>query len=176
MVEIIENKFFPELNELEYKGPANKYGILNVGLVRNKKVVTGYQWSYSYFDGEKVKVYHSYDLRILRKKVLDNGYEWVITDNALAIDSYKFNNELVKFHDEYFKKQKGKKYTGSSGVQYVSKQIDKRGKGYEYWRYSHEGVVFSGKSLESLKEKVEGAGYEWIIRDDELYSKNLFSD
>ena len=167
------NMYFPELtmNAPEYE---SKYGILNVGLIRNSKVVTGYQWNYNYLDvvDMKIKYIHSYDLRILRRKVLDKGFEWIITDNREAINAYKLNNKLLDKRKGYVRKS-NRKYRGSSGVKYVSKQHDKRYDGDYTWRYCYDGVLVSDKSLKCLKGKVLDAGGEWIVCDGDLYDRNI---
>jgi hypothetical protein len=172
--DMIENKYFPELNDAQNINLKNKYGILNLGLIRNDKVITGYQWSYSYWDGEKLRYIHSYDLLQLRQKVESKELDWIIIDNALAIDTYKFNNELLKKHKEYLKKNKGaRKYRGSSGVSYVTIQKDSRSNAKKYWRYLYNGLNICDTDLKSLMEKVLDAGGVWIVRDKDLLKKNL---
>ena len=169
----LTNNYFPELDNIPIVYD-DKYGILNVGLVKNEKVVTGYQWNYKYYDAidSKIRFFHSYDLRKLRKKVLNHGFEWIITDNQKAIESYKFNNNLMKKHNNHVRKYNSK-YRGSSGVLHVSKQLDKRYKNKYTWRYCYEGVICSSKSLALLKEKVMNKQCEWVVKDNELYQWNL---
>lgn len=175
---VIENKYFPEIKNktltMDIK-PTNKYGILNVGLVKNKYIITGYQWNYSYWDGERIRYIHSFDLRKLRERVLEIGQDWVILDNRKAIESYKFNNQLIEKHKKYVEKHGGnRKYYGSSGVSYVTIQKDNRQKNKKnYWRYSHNGINICDVKLDCLKEKVLNKGGEWIVRDVELYEHNL---
>ena len=166
------NNYFPELNKRNYK---SKYGILDVGLIKNEKVVSGYQWQYIYYVDGKTKFIKSYDLRVVREKVLKMGGEWIITDSKEAIKSYKFNNELVKIHDDYFKKY-GKKYWGSSGVKYVSKQKDYKGLNKTYWTYKKDKINYCDEYLSELKKKVIQSGENWIVKDEKLYKENLLNN
>ena len=165
----VVNEYFPELSEGNFK---SKYGILNIGLIKNKNVVSGYQWNYNYFDGEKTKFIHSYDLRIVREKVLELGGEWIITDPHKAIESYKFNNTLVAIHDKYMN-SKERKYRGTSGVSHVTIQRYDNPNLENYWVYRHNGINCCDEKLTKLKEKVLALGGEWIIRDNTLYENNI---
>jgi len=86
----------------------SKYGILNVGKNTNKAVITGFVWSYRYFDGEKLRVITSYDLLKLRKKVESIGEEWVIVDLDRARKAYELNRKAMKIHEDYIKNKKTK--------------------------------------------------------------------
>lgn len=172
--ENIENNYFPELDYPQNNKSRNKYGILNIGLIKNNKVITGYQWSYSYWDGEKLRYLHSYDLIQLRQKVENKGLEWIIIDNALAIDSYKLNKKFLDKHKEYLDENQGaRKYRGSSGVSYVTIQKDSRSNSKRYWRYLHNGINICDTNLMSLMKKVSEAGGVWIVRDKDLLKKNI---
>ena len=167
--EPIVNEYFPELDGKSYK---SKYGILNIGLIKNKNVASGYQWNYIYYDIDcnRTRFIHSYDLRIVREKVLELGGEWIITDSRKAIESYKFNNELVKKHDEYLK---DRKYRGTSGVNHVTIQRH-NGKDYgNYWVYRYNNINCCDKNLTDLKKKVIELGGEWVVKDNDLYEHNI---
>ena len=155
--------------------PPSKYGIVGVGLNKNDKVITGCQWCYNYWDEDQLKVraLHSYDLRILREKVLEIGHDWIIDNNRLAIETYKYNNELIRMHDEYIQKNNARKYSTSSGVKYVTVQRDSRWNIKKYWKYIHNDVRFSSKSLLELESKVKESDNEWIIVDEERYLSNI---
>lgn len=167
--------YFPEITKHNKENPLkSKYGILNVGLVKNSKVVTGLQWNYSYYDGERIRVIHSYDLRILRKKVLSVGEDWIITDNRQAIDTYKKNNELVKLHDSVLNETTRRNRTG---VKYVSKNHSTKYKtGYYFMYHESDNKRVTSAHLKDLKVKVLNNGWEWIIIDEERYLNALKLD
>lgn len=170
-------EYFPELLDLDKVKLESKYGIFSVGLTKNSKVITGYQWNYKYWDGETVRLIHSYDLRLLRERVLSKGLDWIITDNRKAIDSYKLNNKFMEIHKNHIREYGERMYYGSTGVKYVSKYNNsKYRKGY-HWVYSNrEGVCFTCKSLDCLKSKVISRGLDWIVKDEELYLETLKMD
>lgn len=164
---MVVNDYFPELESLGTDRLMNKTGIFNVRLVHNRRVASNYQWVYNYFDGEKVKYIHTYDLRLLRKKVLDLGFDWIILDNETAMDSYKFNNELIDKRNEYIHNcDYTVKSQGSSGVYFVTWCNG-------HWKYEDNGLVFSSGSLNRLKSIVLDNGGYWIIKDKKLYLENL---
>lgn len=168
---------FPELEQQEII-KSNKWGILDVCLTKCNKVVTGYQWKYSYFDGVKIRVLSSYDLTKLRQKVENRGLTWVITNNRLAIDSYKLNNELLTKHESVTKYKDRENST--SGVRYVYKTPDKGARRGFYWIYvnnHHAGQKsYTSNSLHKLKERVEKEGLKWTVINPELYEKLLLEE
>ena len=165
---------FPELEEKPII-KSNKWGILDVCLSKCNKVVTGYQWKYSYFDGFKIRVLSSYDLTKLRQKVENRGLNWVITDNRLAIDSYKLNKELLEKHESTIKYKNRENST--SGVRYVYRSPDKGAKRGFYWIYVNnhqEGQKsYTSNSLLRLKERIEKEGLTWTVINPELYEQLL---
>ncbi len=84
----------------------SKYGILNVGKNTNKSVITGFVWTYRYFDGERIRVITSYDLIKLRKKVESIGKKWIVLDLKKAKRSYEINREAMKLREDYLKKKR----------------------------------------------------------------------
>lgn len=164
---------FPELEDKSLL-KTNKWGILDVCLTKCNKVVTGYQWKYSYFDGAKIRVLSSYDLTRLRQKVMNRGLEWIITDNKLAIDSYKLNHELLEKREDMTKNHKN----STSGVKYVYRTPDKGSRRGFYWIYVNnhkEGQQksYTSNSLLRLKERVEKEGLAWTVINTEVYEKLL---
>lgn len=85
----------------------SKYGILNVGRNTNGSVITGFVWTYRYFDGERIRVITSYDLIKLRQKVESIGENWVVVDLDKARRTYEINRRAMKFRDKYLKEKKG---------------------------------------------------------------------
>lgn len=164
--------YFPEL-ENRVPVNTNKWGIMNVCLSNCDKVVTGHQWKYTYFDGEKTRIISSYDLTKLRQKVLRKGLDWIITDNKYAIDAYKLNNELKKKHDSIKRTHNRKNY--GSGVKYVYKTRDKRSKNGYYWVYlnrSDEGQkTYTNKTLTELRKRVTDNGLKWEVVNPEVYEE-----
>lgn len=165
---------FPEL-EPQKHNKTNKWGILDVCLTKCDNVTTGYQWKYSYFDGVKIKVLSSYDLTKLRQKVANRGLPWTITDNRLAIDSYKLNNNLLEKHDSLTMYKDRENST--SGVRYVYKTPDKGSRRGFYWIYVNnhkEGQKsYTSNSLLRLKERIEAEGLKWIVVNPGLYQELL---
>lgn len=169
--------YFPELENMT-PVRSNKWGILNVCLSQCERVVTGYQWKYSYFDGFKMRVLSSYDLEKLKRKVLNKGLSWIITDEDYAQDSFMLNQELVRKHDEYKITRTRDKTT--SGVKYVYKTVDKHSsKGY-YWIYVNnyrEGQKsYTSVTLKKLRERVEAEGFKWEIINPEVYENIIASE
>lgn len=162
--------YFPELED-NLRIEDNKWGILNVYLTKCTKVITNYQWKYTYFDGEKLRVISSYDLTKLRQKVLKKGLDWIITNKSYAIDSYKLNHELLQKH-AVLKKTKVSN-NSSSGVKYVYRRPDKGSKKGFYWTYvnkAEEGQRnYSSVSLKKLEERIKQEGLPWFIVNQEVY-------
>ena len=173
----VSESYFPEL-ENRMPVNTNKWGILNVCLSNCDKVITGYQWKYTYFDvgANKTRIISSYDLTKLREKVLMKGLDWIITDNGLAIDSYKLNNELREKREELKSTIINRKNYGS-GIKYVYKSHDKRSKKGYYWIYlnrSDEGQKsYTNKTLLELKERVISDGLRWEVVNPEVYERVL---
>ena len=169
MMDDVVNNYFPELEKENMSSLNNKWGLYNVRIVHNKNVASKYQWVYTYLDGDKVKHFHSYDLRLLHKKVLEHGFDWVVLDNALAINAYKFNNELIEKRNEYIRSCNYPiKSQGYSGVNFVYlNPNDKK------WVYNSNGIKITEDSLLELKKKVLSEGGYWIIKDKQIYKKNL---
>ena len=159
--------------ELENRTPSksNKWGILDVCLTKCDAVDTGYQWKYSYFDGVKIKVISSFDLRKLERRVILKGLSWTITDEDLAHESFLLNDKLLDKH-EIVKKYKNRN-NSSSGVKYVYRTPDKGSRKGFYWIYVNnhrEGQKsYTSNSLLKLKERVESEGFTWTIVNPELY-------
>lgn len=149
---------------------------MNVCLTNCDHVVTGYQWKYTYYDDGKMKFLSSYDLIKLREKVIRKGLPWNITCNKYAIDTYKYNNELLRKHDEL--KKTNTRLNRTSGVKYVYKTQDRKSKQGFYWKYVNnsskgEQKSYAGRTLLSLKERVTSEGLPWIIVNQELYDSLL---
>lgn len=165
---------FPELKTQRTVKP-NKWGILDVCLTKCNNVTTGYQWKYSYFDGAKIKVLSSYDLVKLRQKVVNRGLPWTITDNRLAIDSYKLNRDLLEKHDSItlYKDREN----SSSGVRYVYRTPDKGSRRGFYWIYVNnhkEGQKsYTSNSLLKLRERIEAEGLTWTVVNPKIYQELL---
>lgn len=165
---------FPELEKPKLI-KSNKWGIMDVCLTKCNKVVSGYQWKYSYFDGVKIRVLSSYDLNKLKQKVVNRGLEWIITDKRLAIDSYKLNHQLLEKRDDITRYKDRENST--SGVRYVYRTPDKGSRRGFYWIYvnNHRNgqKSYTSNSLLKLKERIENEGLKWTIINPELYEQLL---
>ena len=148
-------------------------GLHNVTLSRCKNVLTGYTWKYSYYDKsvDKLRAFTSIDLKLLRRKVEDNGLEWVVTDLNKAKESYDLNKKLLNKHK--LLKQETKQRGNSSGVKYVCKTKEKYSLLGYYWRYYDykKKKSYSRKTLLELKDFVTSKGYDWIVINEEQYNK-----
>ncbi|MBQ6219974.1 MAG: hypothetical protein IJH63_00605 [Methanobrevibacter sp.] len=167
--------YFPEL---ENNKPVNssKWGILNVHLAKCSQVRTGYQWKYQYFDGFKIRIISSYDLKKLRRKIEGKGLPWIITDIKFATDAYDLNRVLLKKHAEVKKQYKNNR--SNSGVKYVYKSKDIHARRGFYWMYvvpknctTTNQKTFCSSKLENLRERILGEGLEWNIVNYDLYNK-----
>lgn len=169
--------YFPELENLTPKR-TNKWGILNVCLTQCERVVTGYQWKYTYFDGLRMRVLSSYDLEKLKRRVLNKGLSWVITDEDYAQDSFVLNRQLLRKHEEY--KITRKRENTASGVKYVYKTVDKHSKKGFYWIFLNthrEGQKsYTGKTLEKLRSRIEAEGFIWEVINPEVYESIVASE
>ena len=172
----LDNVYFPELENIQgaYE-PRAKYGILNVGLSKDPSVITKTRWTYVYYDKERDKLRYlsSYDLRRLREKVLDNGFEWLIVDNREAINAYKLNNELLGKREGYsfivknLKLSKRHNTTGFFRVRRNYNVGNSQGFNWKYRYYTSDGKSHALVSLclNDLHDKVLDNGFEWIIID-----------
>lgn len=174
---MITESYFPELENMTPKR-SNKWGILNVCLTACDRVVTGYQWKYSYFDGIRMRVLSSYDLEKLKRRVLNKGLSWVITDEDYAQDSFVLNRQLLRKHEEY--KITRTRENTASGVKYVYKTVDKHSKKGFYWIFLNthrEGQKsYTGKTLERLRARVEREGFTWEVINQEIYESIVASE
>lgn len=170
-------EYFPELKDFKHKN-RDKYGISNVTLVRDNNVLGGYSWRYTYYDkeSERMRFISSYDLKKLRRNVESQGFDWVVTNMDRARETYKLNSRLLVSHENIRIRNKESKrvaeHTVSKcGVQYV--YLNKT-KGTVYWTYrdgKHKSIT--RKSLNVLRSVVESMGYEWIVKDKDLYESIL---
>ena len=177
--------YFPELNNHKIVIPESKYGILNVGLSRCNGNYTGCRWSYTYYDLDtcKLKTLSSYDLRKLREKVLNHGFDWVITDNRKAIDTYKLNNKLMDKHNDLVGSRQNLKLSmkrNSTSFYRVGKNTNYiYSKGYN-WKYRYyvnkELKTIVSTDLKILKSKVLKSGLEWKVLDKSKAVKTAKSE
>ena len=149
-------------------------GFLNVYIL---KEYDGDKWCYRNTDLK------SKDLLILKKRVLDNGLEWKITnqewaDKSLKINSDNFNKGKVKIRDKEFndyldcektkilelrdeiKKEKKTNLTGFFRVNLLNKQYK--------WEYRTEKIVLRANSLDELEKLVLDKKLEWKVLDSRL--------
>ena len=164
------NEYFPEIKEKKYE---NKYGILNLTLVKDVNTLNGYTWRYTYYNPleKKVKMISSYDLRKLRKSVEEKGLQWRVTDMKLAKKTYELNDTLLEEH-RLIKESNRESLTdyhhpSKSGVKYV---YENKLNNKIYWTYfdrKHES--HTREKLSDLEEVVKLKGYDWIIKDHEVY-------
>ena len=174
---------FPELIGNEKGKKKNKYGILNVELQKSDNVITKHMWRYIYFDGEKLRYLSSYDLVALRHSVESKGYDWIVTDIDLARKSYNLNRELMAEYEAKKEEKERMKDDGyvfnhkvsQSGVQYVylNKNNNKR-----YWIYRNNRLdrTYTRKYLSDLHDLIMKLGYDWIVRDMDVYNKVLMEE
>lgn len=176
MVVNMSVEYFPELKKIESKCK-NKYGISNVSLIKDVNVLNGYSWKYNYYDEEekKVKIISSYDLVKLRKKVESKNLDWIVTDITLARETYGLNKRLVEEHEKIKEENKLKKgkiadHTVSKcGVQYV--YLNNHNKN-TYWTYrDNEHPTLTRRYLLDLRDIVIALGYDWIVKDEELFNQ-----
>lgn len=180
----MSNVYFPELDDLPFPVLESKYGILNVGLNKHNNF-TNYIWTYVYYDSERgtVRALSSYDLRKLRERVLDNGFDWIITDNRKAIETYKFNNELMKKHSKLNHKERNLKLSrkhNTTGFYRVGKNKGNQYKKGYNWKYRYyangKPKMIVSSDLHKLKKKVIGKGLDWIVLDESKARKTVESE
>lgn len=149
-------------------------GFLNVYI--SKEYGTG-KWCYRNTDLK------SKDLLILRKKVLNSGLEWKVTnqewaDKSLKINSDNFNRGKVKIRERNFtshlnsekskilklreeiKKEKKTNPTGFFRVNLINE-------GYK-WEYRTDKIVLKANSLDELEKLVLDKKLEWKVLDSRL--------
>ena len=125
----------------------------------------------------------SKDLLILRKKVLDSGLEWKVTnqewaDKSLKINSDNFNRGKVKIRERNFtshldsekqkilslreeiKKEKKTNYTGFFRVNLINDEYK--------WEYRTDKIVLKANSLDELEKLVLDKKLEWKVLDSRL--------
>lgn len=174
---MIMQSYFPELENLTPKR-TNKWGILNVCLTQCERVITGFQWKYTYFDGARMRVLSSYDLEKLKRRVLNKGLPWTVTDDNYAQDSFILNRQLVRKHEEY--KRTRTIQNTASGVKYVYKSMDKHSKKGFYWIFLNthrEGQKsYTSTTLKKLRNRIESEGFTWEIINQEVYERILDSE
>ena len=152
----------------------DKYGLLNVNLLKNEKSLTGYYWVYKYYiDGKLKRIFHN-DLYKLEEKVRHKGLPWKIVNEYKAIKTFELNDNLQENKRTPSFKKRGRKNT--SGVKGVCRHTHKKSKVGFYWDYRNKIESLQAISLEELCEKVLSKGYEWVILDEELYRKNIMED
>lgn len=83
------------LKKYGFRTNNNKSGIKNVYKSKNKSK-QGFGWCYNKMINKKSYNFYSRDLRILKEKVLDNGFDWVILDEDKANKSFKENLENIE--------------------------------------------------------------------------------
>lgn len=139
----------------------NSTGYFRVSKEKSKKVKRGFYYGYiypiEYGANSKKRKITATDIRTLEERVKSKGLEWFIVDDVLA-------KQTLKESDEFIKQQVN---NHSTGVHHVIKHTDKtvlQGYRWEY-RYHCNGKLKSFGSLNpaTLKEKVLGAGLDWII-------------
>lgn len=149
-------------------------GFLNVYISND---YNGERWCYR---GTDLK---SKDLLILKKKVLENGLEWKVTnrewaDKSLKVNSDNFNKGKVRIresefnshlHDEKTKilnlreeirKEKKTNITGFFRVNLINEDYK--------WEYRTDKIILKANSLEELEKLVLDRKLEWKVLDSRL--------
>lgn len=164
--------YFPELREY-VNNDRDKYGISNLSLVKDKNVIGGLSWRYSYYDivEDKVKVISSYDIKTLRRNVELKGLNWIVTNVERARETYKLNSKLLVEHEKIRESNLNNRVAehtvSKSGVQYVYLNNSKKN---VYWTYrdgKHKSIT--RRTLQELSDTVKSMGYKWIVKDKDLY-------
>ena len=88
-----ENKI--NFQKFGFRNFSNKTGIKYVYKSKNGSK-QGFEWRYKKIINKKRYSFYSIDLRKLKQKVLDNGFDWIILDEHKANNSFKENEENIK--------------------------------------------------------------------------------
>lgn len=125
----------------------------------------------------------SRDLLTLKKRVLENGLEWKVTDNDLAEKSLEknssnFNKGKVKFRNREFKSHLEKEKADAVKLREEIKlekktnptgffRVNLINSDYK-WEYRSEKVVLKANSLDELEKLVLSKKLEWKVLDSRL--------
>ena len=149
-------------------------GLLNVYI---SNVYNGKRWCYRGIDLK------SKDLIILKKKVLESGLEWKVTnqewaDRSLKVNFDNFNKRKVRIRDSQFnthlddektrilklreeiKKEKKTNITGFFRVNLINEDYK--------WEYRTDKIVLKADSLDELEKLVLDKKLEWRVIDSRL--------
>lgn len=134
-------------------------------------ILQGFLWTYRYKKNYKQIQLSSINLIELKKKVLDNGLDWVILDEDKASESLRENMEN-------FEKYGFKTNCNTTGIKHVYKSKNNSKQGFS-WCYkkiiNKETYKFSSVDLRILKQKVLNNDLDWIILDEDK-AKESFMD
>ena len=165
--QLLEDYGFKVNGVLNPQRESYHYGIWRVGLVKDK-VATGYSWTYTYWDIDRIRIIKSYDLRRLREDVEGKGLEWIVVDVDKARRSYSLSGELCALHSDLLKES----YSGVTGVKYVYKHKERNG-GFRWVYRDNVGGYYSSFSLVDLRDFVLDKGWDWIVMDNDLFLSHL---
>lgn len=166
-------------NRIKMSQSHNTTGYYRVSMIKDKKIKQGFYWEYDYYkDGIKKSIKYN-NLIELKKRVLNEGLDWMIINKANAQRSdeinYKYeymrNQNLKLGYDGvggaknktgYFRVHKSKKKDSKQGFTWV----------YKYYDDNKKPKEITSVDLNKLKIKVVDKGLEWKIINEENAQKS----